>query len=83
MEADEEYSMTVEAGEVIKEIQVTVKFIGVSQILENTHEKVHINIETKESARYCVELTPKGFRVRFKMNRSLKIKVVIVIRPLL
>jgi len=63
MAEDVNYSMKIEADEVIKEIAYAVKDVILSQTLENTKERVFFNLETKESERFCVELTPKGFRV--------------------
>lgn len=62
--ADEEnYSLKIEVKEVMKEISFAVKHVQLSESLENEDEKVFFNLETKESHRYCIELTPKGFRV--------------------
>ena len=63
MDADENYSLKIEAEEVIKEIKYAVKSVELSKVLQNTEECVYFNMETKESHKYVVELTPKGFRV--------------------
>jgi hypothetical protein len=63
MDADESYSLKIEAQEVIKEIKYAVKSVELSKILQSTEECVYFNMETKENHKYTVELTPKGFRV--------------------
>ncbi|KAL4233111.1 hypothetical protein ACF0H5_007796 [Mactra antiquata] len=60
---DEKYSLKIEATEVIKEIKYAVKSVELSQTLKCNDELVFFNLETKENKRYCVELTPRGFRL--------------------
>ncbi|KAH3738473.1 GSK3B-interacting protein-like [Dreissena polymorpha] len=60
---EENYSLKIEATEVIKEISFAVHDVKMSKALPNTDENVYFNLETKEHLCYCVELTPKGFRL--------------------
>ena len=61
---DDDYSLKIEAAEVIKEIKFAVSHVTLSEKLENTDELVYMNIETLEKKKLCVELSPRGFRVR-------------------
>lgn len=63
MDTDESYSLKIEAEEVIKEIKYAVNSVELSKVLIGTEECVFFNLETKECLKFCVELTPKGFRV--------------------
>lgn len=63
MADDENYTLKIEVTEVMKEIAFAVKHVKLSEILEQSDEKVFFNLETKEGCHYCIELTPKGFRV--------------------
>lgn len=61
----EKYTLKIEVEEVMREIAFAVKHVQLSQRLANEDERVFFNLETKEENRYCIELTPKGFRVIF------------------
>ena len=60
---DENYSLKIEATEVIKEIKFAVQHVSLSEKLKNTDELVFMNIETLEKKKLCVELSAKGFLV--------------------
>ncbi|XP_045196984.1 GSK3B-interacting protein-like [Mercenaria mercenaria] len=66
MDADENYSLKIEAEEVIKEIKYAVNSVELSKVLQSTDEYAFFNLETKENHQYCVELSPKGFRLAGK-----------------
>lgn len=61
---DEDYSLKIEATEVIKEIKFAVLNVKLSDKLKSTDELVFMNIETLEKQELCVELSARGFRVR-------------------
>lgn len=61
---DEDYSLKIEATEVIKEIKFAVLNVKLSDKLKSTDELVYMNIETLEKQALCVELSARGFRVR-------------------
>lgn len=63
MNDDENYSLKIEAAEVIKEIGFAVKSVELSKIIKSSDELVYFNLETNERLKYCVELSPRGFRV--------------------
>lgn len=66
----EKYTLKIEVEEVMKEIAFAVKHVQMSRKLENDDERVFFNLETKEDNCYCIELTPKGFRVGITNGRS-------------
>lgn len=57
--------MGLEAEAVVKDVLFAVAEMHVSQSLNSASDVAHINVETREGKRYCVELTEAGFRVRF------------------
>ena len=61
---DEDYSLKIEATEVMKEIRFAVLHVALSEKLKNTDELVYMNIETLEKKKLCIELSARGFRVR-------------------
>ena len=61
--AEENYSLKIEAAEVVKEIRFAVHHVTVSDKLNNTDELVFMNIETQEKQKLCIELSASGFRV--------------------
>ncbi|XP_052811816.1 GSK3-beta interaction protein-like [Mya arenaria] len=71
MADDENYSLKIEAKEVIKEIAYAVKHVSLSAKLESTNERVFFNLETKECERYCVELSLNGFRLASRQYDSI------------
>lgn len=55
--------MGLEAEAVVKDVLFAVAEMHVSQSLNSASDVAHINVETREGNRYCVELTEAGFRV--------------------
>lgn len=62
MEYDERL-LSVEAKAAVKEVAFAVKTISISQTFPNSEDAYHLNLETLEDKKYCVELTVKGFRI--------------------
>ncbi|KAK3097663.1 hypothetical protein FSP39_011894 [Pinctada imbricata] len=60
---EENYSLKIEAEEVVKEVKFAVENVETSQILPKSDQMVYMNIQTKEGNIYCVELSVQGFRV--------------------
>lgn len=54
---------TVEALAVIHDVKDHVSEIAIADRSVNTDQLIHMNLTTKEEQRYCIELTPHGFRV--------------------
>lgn len=52
-----------EANSVINDIKGHVTNIQISQTLENTNQKVYLNVITLENKKFCIELSARGFRV--------------------
>jgi len=63
MAHEEKYTLKIEVEEAMKEIAFAVKYVQLSQQLKHEDEQVFFNLETQEGNQYCIELTPKGFRV--------------------
>ncbi|TNN56912.1 GSK3-beta interaction protein [Liparis tanakae] len=55
--------MGSEAEAVVKDVLFAVAEMHVSQSLNSASDVAHINVETREGNRYCVELSEAGFRV--------------------
>ena len=68
----ENYSLKIEAAEVVKEIGYAVQHVSLSDKLQNTDELVFMNIETQEKQKFCIELSARGFRVRSQKPIALK-----------
>lgn len=60
---EEEIDFRLEAEAVIKDIGFAVKSISISNKLPASRECVYLNVSTKESKRFCVELSVLGFLV--------------------
>ena len=67
--------MRDEVDFIMQDINFTVENICLSKKREQSKDVVHLNITTKESQKFCVELTCKGFRV--STGQSLLTKVLI------
>lgn len=52
-----------EAKSVINDIKGHVMNIQISEALENTDQKIYLNLTTLENSQYCIELSSSGFRV--------------------
>ena len=71
-------SLRIEANEVVKEVAFAVKNAQLSESLENTDEEIFLNLETKESNKYCVRLSVQGFKVNNNNAiKSLKCQMVL------
>ena len=56
--------MRLEAEAVVNDVHFAVAEMYVSQCLDSALDMAHINVETREGNRYCLELTEAGLRVR-------------------
>ena len=56
--------MRSEADAVVSDVLFAVNEMYVSQSLDSALDVAYINVETRETNRYCLELTEAGLRVR-------------------
>lgn len=56
--------MRLEAEAVVSDVLFAVSQMHVSHSLDSALDVAYINVETRESDRYCLELTEAGLRVR-------------------
>ncbi|KAK3580474.1 hypothetical protein CHS0354_001075 [Potamilus streckersoni] len=63
MDDEDNYSLKIEANEIVKEVSYSVNEVKVSEKLPKTKELVYLNICTKENVKLCVELSLQGYRV--------------------
>ena len=56
--------MRLEAEAVVSDVLFAVAEMHLSQSFNSARDVAHINVETKEGNRYCLELTESGLRVR-------------------
>lgn len=52
-----------EAQSVINDIKQHVLEAQISECLESSDQKIHLNLATLENNKYCIELSASGFRV--------------------
>ncbi|KAI9516010.1 hypothetical protein NQZ68_020538 [Dissostichus eleginoides] len=55
--------MRLEAEAVVSDVLFAVAEMHLSQSFNSARDVAHINVETKEGNRYCLELTESGLRV--------------------
>ncbi|XP_057714917.1 GSK3-beta interaction protein [Corythoichthys intestinalis] len=55
--------MRLEADAIVNDVLFAVAQMHVSKNLNNSSDVAYINVETRESNRYCLELTEAGLRV--------------------
>ena len=60
---EENYTLKIEAEEVVKEVKFAVLSVEMSRRLPQSNERAFMNIQTKEGDKFCVELSVQGFRV--------------------
>jgi len=52
-----------EAKGIIRDVEKYVKFVSVSEVLENSKSQIYLNLITREENIYTVELNLQGFKV--------------------
>ncbi|KAL3883744.1 hypothetical protein ACJMK2_029978 [Sinanodonta woodiana] len=75
MDDEDNYSLKIEANEIVKEVAYSVNEVKVSQKLPKTKELVYLNICTKENVKLCVELSLQGYRVVSRSYDSIEEKL--------
>ncbi|MGH0183028.1 UNVERIFIED_CONTAM: hypothetical protein FKN15_011165 [Acipenser sinensis] len=63
LDAADVKDMRLEAQAVVNDVLFAVREMYVAHSLQNAVDVAHINVETREGNRYCLELTEAGLRV--------------------
>ncbi|XP_041121222.1 GSK3-beta interaction protein-like [Polyodon spathula] len=63
LDAVDAKDMRLEAQAVVNDVLFAVREMHVAHSLQNAVDVAHINVETREGNRYCLELTEAGLRV--------------------
>ncbi|XP_069134175.1 GSK3B-interacting protein-like [Argopecten irradians] len=60
---EENFTLRIEAQEVVKEVAYAVDYVEIAKELPNGDKVIHLNLRTQEEQEFSVELTDQGFRV--------------------
>ncbi|XP_028982344.1 GSK3-beta interaction protein [Diachasma alloeum] len=61
----------VEAEAIINDIRSHVKDIRISEALTSTNSSIYLNVTTLENLKFCIEVSPEGFKITGNEHNAL------------